>query len=132
MNNTVRVIIIDDHEMVLQGLEALLSAQIGIHVIGTFTNGIDAINNYQNLEPDIVLSDINMPIINGFETAERLYKLDDKVRIILISMEKKSAYLGKAKDEGISGYISKTAPIESVVEVIQKVYAGEKCFEPLV
>ena len=131
MNNNIELIIIDDHEMVLQGLEALLNVHSGIKVIGTFTNGIDAVNNFDLLNPDIILCDINMPVINGFETSKALLEKDKSSKIVFISMEVKPAYIEKALRENISGYMSKIAPIEMVVSTIRKVHAGEKCFEML-
>lgn len=131
MHSQIQVIIIDDHQMVLQGLTALLNTHPGISVIKTFTNGHDAISELNQLDADVILTDINMPVINGFDTAKGILALDSNAKIIMLSMEVKKAYVDKAMNENIFGYISKSAPIEEVVSAIKKVYTGEKVFDIL-
>lgn len=131
MGSEIRIIIIDDHEMVLQGLSALLSNHPGFSIVGKFTNGHIAAEQIHEINPDIVLTDINMPIINGFETAEKILKKNQTLKIIMISMEVKSAYIEKAKKEGIAAYVSKDSPIEKLVQVIKRVYLGQSDFELL-
>ena len=67
----IRIIIVDDHEMVIQGLVALISANPGFNVVKTYTSGLDAIDELEEVDPDIILMDINMPVINGFETSNK-------------------------------------------------------------
>ena len=129
MKNTINLILIDDHEMVLQGLKALLDGQPEIKIVQSFTNGQDAINQIKSLDIDIVLSDVNMPVINGFETAKRLRELKEDLKIILLSMENKEGYIEKAKAENLSGYVTKDAPIEELVFAIKKVSQGEVYFK---
>ncbi|MEM9895254.1 MAG: response regulator transcription factor [Bacteroidota bacterium] len=128
MEQTIKLIIVDDHEMVLQGLNALLGNQPGIEVLDVFLNGNDAAEAIDRLNPDIVLTDINMPIINGFETAQLIRKKKPEMKIIMLSMENKEGYVKKAKEENISAYVTKDAPINELIAVIKKVYLGETHF----
>ena len=131
MNKPMRLILIDDHEMVLQGLTALLSSQPYIKVVKTYSNGNDAINEINSTEIDIVLSDINMPVINGFDTASGILKIKPQTKVVLLSMEISEAYIQKAKAEGIKGYVSKRAPIEDLCETLKNVYLEKQPFELL-
>lgn len=131
MEEKIKLVLIDDHEMVLQGLNALLSNQPGIEVLGQYTNGNVAIDDLDRLQPDIVLTDINMPIINGFETAQKVLQKDSTIKIIMLSMEVKSAYVEKAKNENASAYVSKDSPIEELIAIIKRVYLGQPHFELL-
>lgn len=126
----ISVIVIDDHEMVLQGLQTLLNTHAGIKVEKTFTNGFDAIKDYEEgaIAIDVILTDIHMPRINGFETAQKILSINKKAKIIMISMELNRAYVEKAKSEGVLGYISKNAPIEELVDAIRTVYGGGNSF----
>lgn len=128
MIKNIRLVIVDDHEMVVQGLSALLNQYTGIEVVRTFNSGYDLLSAYPDLQADLVLMDINMPTINGFETSAELLKIDPLARVILISMEVNTPYLNKAMEEGIKGYVSKSADIDDLVESIKKVYMGNTAF----
>lgn len=120
----IRIVIVDDHEMVIQGLVALINANPGFEVVKTFTNGLDAIADLEQIDPDIILMDINMPIINGFETSNRILSMNPVARIIMLSMEVKKPYMKKALETGIKGFVSKGADISELIQTIKTVYAG--------
>ena len=124
----IRIIIVDDHEMVIQGLKALIESNPGFEVVKAFTNGMDAIEEYTSINPDIVLMDINMPIINGFDTSSKLLALDQDAKIIMLSMEVNKPYMKKALEEGIKGYVSKSADINELLKSIKNVQGGGMSF----
>lgn len=127
----VRIIIVDDHEMVIQGLRALLSGQPDIEIIKTYNDGFQAINDYEALNPDIVLLDINMPTINGFETANHILNLDNEAKIIMLSMEITKPYMEKAYEEGVKGFVSKSAEIKDLIAAVKNVNNGGISFNYL-
>lgn len=131
MEQNINIMLVDDHEMVLQGLSTLLGNHPGFKVIGQYTDGHSAIKAVKQLNVDIVLTDINMPNINGFETAQKIREIDAEQKIIMLSMEVKEAYVQKAKEEGINAYVSKDSPIQELIAVIKKVYLGKCHFELL-
>jgi DNA-binding NarL/FixJ family response regulator len=120
--------IVDDHEMVIQGLTALIENQPGFKVTKTYNSGIDAIKEFDEGNQDIILMDINMPTINGFETSAQILEKSANAKIIMLSMEVTSAYKKKALDEGIKGYVSKSADIFELLSAIKSVYQGNKSF----
>lgn len=124
----IRLIIVDDHEMVIQGLVALIERNPGFEVINTYSNGIDAIDAIEETNPDVVLMDINMPDINGFETSNRLLSLNPAIRIIMLSMEVKKPYMKKALETGIKGFVSKGADISELIQTIKAVDSGGMSF----
>ncbi|NQZ79030.1 MAG: response regulator transcription factor [Ekhidna sp.] len=124
----IRIIIVDDHEMVIQGLVALISANPGFNVVKTYTSGLDAIDELEEVDPDIILMDINMPVINGFETSNRILSMHPTKRIIMLSMEVKKPYMKKALETGIKGFVSKGADISELIQTIKTVYSGGMSF----
>lgn len=128
MIHEIRIALIDDHEMVLQGLGALLDSQTGLKVIAKFKSGEDAVEQLEMDKVDVILTDINMPGLNGFETLSALIIKNPNSKIIMLSMETGSNYMRKAKEEGAKGFVSKTAPIEDLKEAILLVFQGNEYF----
>lgn len=128
MFEAIKLVLIDDHEMVLQGLSALLESQPGVKVVKQYSSGYDAIEDIESIDVDMVLSDINMPLINGFDTSQAILKKKPDLKIIMLSMEISDAYIEKAQNEGILGYVSKRAPIEDLHSAIKEVYAQKSSF----
>ena len=81
-----RVILVDDHQMLIDGLTAILSANDTIEIVKTYTNGIQFLNEVGNLQPDIVLTDISMPEIDGYELTKRIKQHNPKIQVIALSM----------------------------------------------
>ncbi|MEQ8548933.1 MAG: response regulator transcription factor [Cyclobacteriaceae bacterium] len=128
MKDQIRIMIVDDHEMVIQGLKALIENQPGFRVTSTYNSGLEAIKAYETDKQDIVLMDINMPIINGFETSAEILSKNKDEKIIMLSMEVTRAYMKKALEEGIKGYVSKSADIFELLSAIKSVFQGNKSF----
>ncbi len=121
----INVFIIDDHKMVIEGLQLMLQNEKGIQVIGFALSGEDGIAQLPKLNPDIVLLDINMPGINGIETCKKLLKQNSDLKIIAISMHKESSLIKMMLSNGAKGYVLKNAGQEEVVEAIETVYQGK-------
>ena len=129
MFENIKVVLIDDHEMVLQGLSALLNSQIGISVVEIFSDGHSAISEIGNLDVDVILTDINMPEINGFETAEAILKTNPESKIIVLSMETSDAYIQKAKDGNVKGFVSKSVHVNKLSKLIKSIHKEEEPFQ---
>lgn len=125
----IRIMIVDDHEMVVQGLQALFDSYSPLKVIASFQNGFDAVNSYEQVSPDVILMDINMPVINGFETSSMILEKFPSAKILVLSMEVKESYINKARELGIKGHLSKNSDIELLVDAIKRVSRGEAQFE---
>jgi len=121
----INVFIIDDHKMVIEGLQLMLQSEKDIHVIGHALSGEDGIVQLPKLNPDIVLLDINMPGINGIETCKELLKQNSDLKIIAISMHKESSLIKMMLSNGAKGYVLKNAGQEEVVKAIETVFQGK-------
>lgn len=121
----IHVFIIDDHKMVIEGLQLMLKNQPNIHVIGTALSGEEGIKNIPKTNSDVVLLDINMPGINGIETCKTLLKTNPNLKIIAISMHKESSLIKMMLNNGAKGYVLKNAGQDEVINAIETVFAGK-------
>ncbi|MEL7006576.1 MAG: response regulator transcription factor [Bacteroidota bacterium] len=125
MDNThVKLALIDDHEMVIQGLSAIINSHHGLCVERTYLKGMEAIDDPEIGSVDIVLTDINMPAFDGFATLSELKKKHAHLKVILLSMEMNKKSIRKAQELGAAAYISKTASVEKVVVCVKSIYTG--------
>ncbi len=128
----INVFIVDDHRMVIEGLQLLLQNEPNIQVTGTALSGEEAIANITNQPVDVVLLDINMPGINGIETCKLLMKSHPQLKIIAISMHKESSLIKLMLGNGAKGYVLKNAGQDEVVDAITKVYEGKNYLDDTV
>jgi two-component system nitrate/nitrite response regulator NarL len=121
-----RVVIADDHAIFRQGLRELLSGEPSIDVLGTASNGAEALSVVNSLKPDILILDISMPIIDGYEVARLIRQQDLPMKILMLSMHKEPASVKKALAVGADGYILKEDAFDDLVSAIKAVTAGKK------
>jgi len=121
----IKVLIVDDHKMVIEGMKLLLQNQSEIEVVGTALNGFEGIEKMQEVNPDVVLLDINMPEMNGIETCKKMLKITPEVKIIAISMHKESSLIKLMLASGAKGYVLKNAGQDEVIDAIKEVYKGK-------
>ena len=126
MGNRIRVLVVDDHPMLRQGLCRALELAPDIEVVAEANDGEDAMRQVRLLSPDVVLMDVRMPVINGIEAASQLQKEGFQGKVIFLSMYEEYAPL--AIEAGASGYLSKTAKLRDVVNDVRRVYEGEFVF----
>src|SRR5579875_3151043 len=126
----IRVLLCDDHRIVRDGLRNLLNAEPDIHVVGEAANGTEAVSLMENLMPDVVLMDINMPEVNGIDTVEQIVRTWPKVKILMLTMYNHDEYLFRAIRAGAHGYLLKDSPISLVVDGIRKVMGGGSVLNP--
>ena len=105
--NPITVLVADDHQIVREGLLALLKQEADIHVIGEAENGRQAVALARTLAPAVVLMDISMPLLNGLEATRQILRAAPAIRVILLSVHDDDAYVERAMAMGAAGYLSK-------------------------
>ena len=123
-----RIILVDDHQMLIDGLSAILAANNDIEIVKTYTNGNLLLEEINELNPEIVLTDISMPEIDGYELTKKIKKLNPAISVIALSMSGNIADINKMLDVGISGYVLKNVGNQELIEAIQKVAQGKMHF----
>jgi two-component system response regulator NreC len=124
----IRIIIADDHRVFIDGMIALLKEFPEIKVTGSAENGQKLIDLVNEIQPDLILTDIQMPVKDGIEATKEIHKKFPEIKIIALSMMNESIYIKKMLEAGAFGYILKTANKEELISTIRKVASGEKHF----
>ncbi|MCP4692064.1 MAG: response regulator transcription factor [Desulfobacterales bacterium] len=130
MNNAVRILLVDDHTIVRQGLARMLEDQPDLKVVGEATNGQTAIERAEALKPDIVIMDIAMPRMNGIEAAKRIRKQLPKTKILILSMYSHEHYIHELLETGVSGYLLKDSSGRDIVKAIRAAMNDETFLSP--
>lgn len=126
MTRVVRVLIVDDHPMVAEGIEAILESYDDVAVVGVLGNGQMAIDQAPALKPDVVLMDLNMPGLGGLSATERLLELNPQLRVLILSMHDSPEYINTALSHGAKGYVLKDVPTDEIKLAIDTVMRGEE------
>ncbi len=126
----IRVLIADDHSMVREGLKQLIELEDDIEVIKLVGDGKSCINCIKTDKPDIVLLDINMPVMNGLEVLEYLRDENIEANVIVLTIHNEVEYLLKAIDIGVKGYILKDGDSDLLLSAIRSVNQGESYIQP--
>lgn len=122
----IRVLIVDDHPMVAEGIQAILESYPDLEVIGTLCNGQEAVDKAADLCPDVILMDLNMPRLGGLSATEMLLERAPDIRILILSMHDNPEYIATALSHGASGYLLKDVPTEKIKDAIDTVMRGEQ------
>ena len=120
----VRIILVDNHKLVRESWKLLLHNNANFKVIADCDNGQSAIGLVEENTPDILLIDINMKPMNGFEATEKMLKINPSLKIIGLSVHNQPRYASKLIELGAKGYLTKTSPLEEVNHCISEVYNG--------
>ena len=126
----VRVLVVDDHEEFRRGVEALLSAAPSIEVVGHAGDGRSAVAMALDLQPDVVLMDLQMPGLNGIEATEQIVRSSPHISVLVLTMMEDEDSVFAAVRAGARGYLLKGARRSEVVRSIEAVGAGEVIFGP--
>ncbi|RVT85201.1 response regulator transcription factor [Rhodobacteraceae bacterium CCMM004] len=125
MSKPVRVLIVDDHPMVAEGIEAILETYEDIAVVGTLGTGGEAVERVIELAPDVILLDLNMPGISGLSATELILERRPGTRVLILSMHDSAEYISTALSHGAKGYVLKDVPTDEIKIAIDRVMAGE-------
>jgi two-component system response regulator NreC len=122
---SIRVLLVDDHALLLSGLTMLINCQMDMMVVGTASNGVEAYEAAMKLQPDVVMMDISMTGENGLSATYRLKQALPQVEILILTMHDDRDLLFNALKAGATGYMLKTAQEMDVMNAIRMVYRGE-------
>ncbi len=122
----IRVLVVDDHPMVAQGIQSILESYDDLLVVGTLGNGRDVIDQLDALRPDVILMDLNMPEMGGLTATERVLERSPDTAVLILSMHDGPEYIASALDHGARGYVLKDVPTEEIKDAIDAVMRGER------
>lgn len=122
----IRVVIADDHAIMRVGIRNILSRSSDINVVGEASNGAEAITLVEELSPDVLVLDMEMPIMDGVEVARQLRQNNSPVRILVLSAYDDRQYILEMLNLGAAGYLIKDEAPEVIVEAVQSIANGEK------
>ncbi len=128
MSPTIKVLLVDDHPMVRDGIMSCLAFYDDVEVIGTANNGKEAITQLSSLTPDVIMMDISMPDLNGIDATEQILEISPHSKILIFSMHDNAEYITNAVQAGASGYILKNTDAEEVYLAITQVAQGRRYF----
>ncbi|HMP31393.1 MAG TPA: response regulator transcription factor [Saprospiraceae bacterium] len=120
----IKVLIVDDHPMILEGLRTLLREANDINITGLCANAIEAMSSIKHSLPDVALLDINLPDINGIELCEKIKKEFPSIQTIAITTFSERSYIQKMLQAGASGYLIKSSTKEEIINAIHQVHKG--------
>lgn len=125
-NTTVTIVLGDDHKVVLRGLRALLEGQPGFTVIGEASDGLKVTSLVERLKPDVLVLDLMMPGLNGFDVTRRVTKKTPRTRVVILSMYSSEAHVVEALRSGASAYVLKDASGDDLLTAIREAAAGRR------
>ncbi len=120
----IEVILVDDHSIVRQGIRAVISGAKDIHIVAEAFNGKEAVELAIEKLPDVVIMDITLPILNGLDASRQIIKKNKNIRVLILSMHENRAFIEKALDYGVKGYVLKESAADEMVQAVREIYAG--------
>lgn len=119
----IRVVVVDDEEMIRSAIVALLALEVDLEVVGEAANGADGLDLVRLHEPDVVLLDLEMPPTDGIEVATQI---DGRSRSVLMTRHARPGVLRRAMAAGVAGFVPKSSPVSALADVIREVAAGKR------
>ncbi|MDB0053195.1 response regulator transcription factor [Ascidiaceihabitans sp.] len=126
MNLPIRVLIVDDHPMVAQGIQSVLESYSELEIVGTLNNGRAVVEQLEALNPDVILMDLNMPEMGGLTATELVLERRPGTRVLILSMHDSQEYIASALSHGAMGYILKDVPTDEIKLAIDAVMSGKR------
>ncbi len=124
------ILLADDHHIVRQGLRALLESEPHFRLVGEAGDGIEAVRLAGRLRPDVLITDVMMPGLNGLEVTRQVTKSVPKTRVVILSMYTDDAYVFEALKNGASGYVLKDSQASDLIKAVREVAAGRRYLSP--
>jgi DNA-binding NarL/FixJ family response regulator len=125
MNKKYRILIVEDHTLLREGLSTMISSDPELEVVGGADNGLDAVRQAVALKPDLILMDINMPIMNGTEALIDIKKRDSSIKVMMLTAHKAEEYIRDCLQSGADGYVLKHSTRDELMTAIHKVLNGK-------
>jgi two-component system response regulator DesR len=125
----IRVVIAEDQRMVLGALAALLSLEADIEVVGQASDGNAALAMVREQQPDVLITDVEMPLLSGLDVAQALQGTT-QVRVVVLTNFARAGYLRRALEAGVSGYVLKAQPADELADAVRRVHRGLRVIDP--
>jgi len=126
----INILLVDDHELVRTGISRIIDDVRGMKVIGQAESGEDAVKWCRSNDPDVVLMDINMPGIGGLDAMHKILRINEDIKIIMLTMHTENPFPTKVMQAGAAGYLSKGACPDEVLNAIRIVHSGQRYLAP--
>lgn len=128
----IKILIADDHPVVREGLNAMLSREVDFEVVGEAKDGVEAVSIVKELKPDVVLMDLRMPEMDGVQAMRQIRLTDPDVKFIILTTYSDDDYIFSGIEAGARAYLLKDAPRDELFKAIRAVYKGESLIQPVV
>lgn len=128
----IRTLIVDDHNLVRHGIQSMLQGVEGIKVVGEALSGEDAVKLAREVRPDVVLMDLKMPGIGGLEATRKLLRIDPDIKVLVVTVCDDDIFPARLLQAGASGYLTKGAKKEELIQAIRSVHAGQRYISPAI
>lgn len=130
MKSSISILIAEDQTLLLGALKSLLELEPDFNIVATANNGKDALSELQHHQPDILLTDIEMPEKTGLDLAEYIKQQGISTKVIIMTTFARSGYLRRAMDSGVKGYLLKDSSSEELAKAIRRIHQGKKVIDP--
>ena len=127
---SIRILLVDDHTLFRSGLKALLSRQDDFEVVGEASDGLEGVKQAEQLQPDLVLLDLDMPVMNGTEALAQMMEMNRQLPVVMLTVSEDADDLKEAFVLGARGYLFKNIDADYLVNSIRKIVAGESVMSP--
>lgn len=130
MGNKLKVLLVDDHALVRRGFRRMLEDEPTFQVVGEASDGLEAVESAEKLQPDVIVMDCALPQVNGIEASRRILASQPQTAILMLSMHSEDTLIRQALDAGAKGYVLKNAMDLDLVSAIKKVAEGKTVLDP--
>ncbi len=127
---TIRLVLAEDQAMVLGAFAQLLALEPDLDVVATAADGPAALDAVRLHDPDVLVTDVEMPGMSGLDVAAQLRRDGARTRLVIVTTFARSGYLRRALESGVSGYVLKDAPVDQLVDTVRRVHAGQRVVDP--
>ena len=124
----IKILIADDHEILASGMSSILSAKEELSIVGTVSNGKEVLDFLAKNPVDVVIMDLNMPVLNGIEATEEIKKKFPETKILILSMFDREGYIQNALDVGVDGYVLKNVSETEILSAVKRLMEGKTYF----
>lgn len=128
MKSTLRIALADDHRLVRSGMKSILSSCPGFEVVQEAANGRELLDGLENSRPDVILLDLEMPVLTGKEALEVIRKEHPQMKVLILTMHQSNAFIVQMMELGANGYLLKDSDPDEMIRAIEKVYHHDYYF----